>query len=190
MCKFERNTFRRRENALYLKWEQTNRIWRNCELPKNTLQKHFFQNIQKNFCKNGPAKPLFMRVPRGKCRNEGRPFQGIDTTCQFLLWRCIILVEMKIALFRALTLDDCCCNFVKLLVAERKVAPSRALTHWDTLNIPAAPNRVETKVAPFRALTQFHHTHDFESPFYVEMKFALSRALTLITVPLIPDPTR
>ena len=25
------------------------------------------------FCKNGPVKPLFMRVPRGKSRNEGRP---------------------------------------------------------------------------------------------------------------------
>ena len=58
---------------------QRQQIWTNCELPKNTLQKRFFQNILKNSCKNWLAKPLFMRVPRGKCRNEGRPFQGIDT---------------------------------------------------------------------------------------------------------------
>ena len=59
---------------------QRQQIWTNCELPKNTLQKHFFQNILKNSCKNWLAKPLFMQAPRGKSRNEGRPFQGIDTS--------------------------------------------------------------------------------------------------------------
>ena len=54
-------------------------ILTNCEHAKNHLQKSLFQNILENTCKNGSAKPLSMRVPRGKCRNEGRPFQGIDT---------------------------------------------------------------------------------------------------------------
>ncbi len=39
-----------------------------------------FQNCQTNTCKNEPAKPVFMRVPRGYRRNEKSPFKGIDTS--------------------------------------------------------------------------------------------------------------
>ena len=62
-----------------------------------------FQNIQKNFCKNGSAKPLFMRVPRAEGRNGGRPYQGIDTAYRRLIPRRSSLVEMKVAPIRALT---------------------------------------------------------------------------------------
>lgn len=41
-----------------------------------------FQNILENTCKNGSAKPLFMRVSGGKGRNGGRPIQGIVTVLQ------------------------------------------------------------------------------------------------------------
>ena len=45
-----------------------------------------------------------MRVPRGKCGNEGRPFQGIDTPYWQLPYSIDRFVEMKVAPFRALTL--------------------------------------------------------------------------------------
>ena len=60
-----------------------------------------FQNIQKNFCENGYAKPLFMRVPRAEGRNEGRPYQGIDTVSKLILPLPTTLVEMQVAPFRA-----------------------------------------------------------------------------------------
>ena len=44
-----------------------------------------------------------MRVPRGKCRNGGRPFQGIDTIPVENQHTFIPAVEMEVAPFRALT---------------------------------------------------------------------------------------
>ena len=69
-----------------------------------------------------------MRVPGGKCGNEGRPFQGIDTLhIPYVLYEAFH-VEMKVAPFRALThtiFDGCrICDFI----VEMKVAPFRALT--------------------------------------------------------------
>ena len=50
-----------------------------------------------------------MRVPRGKCRNGGRPFQGIDTSNYGSLLQFLFGVEMEVAPFRPLT--QCCnCN--------------------------------------------------------------------------------
>ena len=71
-------------------WKQleTGRIWTNCEHAKNDLQKYLFQNILENTCKNEPGNPLFMRISRGKCRNAGRPFQGIATRL-LLMWASI-----------------------------------------------------------------------------------------------------
>ena len=44
-----------------------------------------------------------MRVPRGKCRNGGRPFQGIDTLNFATSDIFFSHVEMEVAPFRPLT---------------------------------------------------------------------------------------
>ena len=63
-----------------------------------------FQNCQTNTCKNEPAKPVFMRVPRGYRRNEKSPFKGIDTLFAIETVNTVaITVEMRRARSRALT---------------------------------------------------------------------------------------
>ena len=69
-------------------------------------------------------------------RNEGRPFQGIDTSFN----------EFNLPPF----------SFV-----EMKVAPFRALTRWQRYTIPQRVPMVEMKVAPFRALTQLRDYKSF-----------------------------
>ena len=47
---------------------------------------------------------FYFRFSNAHCRNEGRPFQGIDTSSFITKTSHIIYVEMKVAPFRALTL--------------------------------------------------------------------------------------
>ena len=42
-------------------------------------------------------------LPAALCRNEGRPFQGIDTSLRYFVTKTRVVVEMKVAPFRALT---------------------------------------------------------------------------------------
>ena len=69
-----------------------------------------------------------MRVPRGKCRNEGRPIQGIDTIRSSILPLLLQRVEMRVAPFRALTQKNFQ-GFKLQFSVEMRVAPFRALTH-------------------------------------------------------------
>ena len=62
-------------------------------------------------------------------RNEGRPFQGIDTHFTVVIELNCVIVEMRVAPFRALThclSTTCACA---RLPVEMRVAPFRALTH-------------------------------------------------------------
>ena len=119
-----------------------------------------------------------MRVPRGKCRNGGRPFQGIDTIDSFVIFKFFHIVEMEVAPFRALTHELLRLNCYHVIFVEMEVAPFRALTHTrmyterrtslcrnggrpfqgiDTAATIAeriVVMLVEMEVAPFRALTQ------------------------------------
>ena len=71
-----------------------------------------------------------MRVPRGKCRNGGRPIQGIDTHQR--RWSGIdpVLVEMKVAPFSALTQIKNTDFYSIIANVEMKVAPFRVLPHF------------------------------------------------------------
>lgn len=66
-----------------------------------------------------------MRAPRGKSRNEGRPFQGIDTYNGFVVCLQVPFVEMKAAPFRALTHLSVTCKHVIDASVEMKAAPSQ-----------------------------------------------------------------
>ena len=92
-----------------------------------------------------------MRVPRGKCRNEGRPFQGIDTIAPLdTVVRCC-MVEMRVAPFRALThhFNISRCNFFHHV--EMRVAPFRALTHVPEYNLVKSAGR-RNEGRPFQGI--------------------------------------
>ena len=74
-----------------------------------------------------------MRVPRGKCRNGGRPFQDIDT--KPLAWanmKCN--VEMEVAPIQGI--DTKKRNYISVLfvIVEMEVAPFRPLTQCYNCN--------------------------------------------------------
>ena len=83
-----------------------------------------------------------MRVPRGKCGNEGRPFQGIDTT----------------------PLER---NRIDIVVGGNEGRPFQGIdTRFFRIDIQTSGSRVEMKVAPFRALTHFFSSMPFEIPYW------------------------
>ena len=69
---------------------------------------------------------FYFRFSNAHCRNEGRPFQGIDTSSFITKTSHIIYVEMKVAPFRALTHLSCVRSRRSLHLVEMKVAPFRA----------------------------------------------------------------
>ena len=97
-------------------------------MPKITFKKAFFRIFWKILAKTGPQSLYLCGFPEASVemkvapfraltplllsffrfvlnsRNEGRPFQGIDTTISYyFLISCLFNVEMKVAPFRALT---------------------------------------------------------------------------------------
>ena len=145
-------------------------------MPKITFKKAFFRIFWKILAKTGPQSLYLCGFPEASVemkvapfraltplllsffrfvlnsRNEGRPFQGIDTTISYyFLISCLFNVEMKVAPFRALT-HASRMNLIQRVCVEMKVAPFRALTPFSFL-FSYSFFKVEMKVAPFRALT-------------------------------------
>ena len=134
-------------------------------MPKITFKKAFFRIFWKILAKTGPQSLYLCGFPEASVemkvapfraltplllsffrfvlnsRNEGRPFQGIDTTISYyFLISCLFNVEMKVAPFRALT-HASRMNLIQRVCVEMKVAPFRALTHAIVFPCSSSVNR-------------------------------------------------
>ena len=79
------------------KYEQT------VNMPDFTFKNAFFRIFWKILAKTGPQTLYLCGFPEARGGNEGRPFQGIDTSFYKGSFHKKLLVEMKVAPFRALT---------------------------------------------------------------------------------------
>ena len=118
-----------------------------------------------------------MRVPGGKCGNEGRPIQGIDTSI-FRYASVFSLGGNEGRPFQGIDTLYSALIVAMFIPVEMKVAPFRALTHTDPLGLKHSYFSVEMRVAPFRALTHKAVSHRRTRSCTVEMRIAPFRALT------------
>ena len=120
--------FVRRESGHMTEDEYLGKIWIKCEHAKKFLKNGRCQNIQTNTCKNEAGKPVFMRVPRGYCRNRRSPFRALKQT------RDKLIISFQ---------------FVEIEGAR--------LGRWNTLwrSDRNVPEHRRNRRSPFRALKQF-----------------------------------
>ena len=121
------------EKQIEWKAKYTAKIWTKCEHAKKLPKNSCFQNIQTNTCKNEPGKPVFMRVPRGGCRNGRSPFRALKHKYKTSS-HSLPMVEMEEARLGRWNIHFLLFNWKSCLFSRNGRSPVRALKHSTTGN--------------------------------------------------------